>query len=929
MTSRDFGFITLRNAVAYRPDNSVVPPNNVFITSTNGGAVFSSNLKISTIDALNATIDTLKVSTITGVNTLDVSTINAKAINTSSLNTNSLNTNSLNTSSINTSTIKVTSLIALPTATAPSNVLYTDTSKLYFNGLLVNTGVISTVSTVYWKPAGDGTTGVITNTNEGNPISNLQRYLVGVGTNFSTDTRSTLNGTLDIQYRGGNATGNSLYISSNGNEFNIKNIFNSNLVDNTIQLNLNNNNPDYVGASLSFNKSNNFSVSNDGAEMGYLEFRGTDVNLSSMRTAYIISHQQGAAGDGYVPGTLEFFTTADLDSVNSVQRMIISSSGQVGINTPAPYKQLQVSTTTKDALDGIASNSADVNTIIGSYNQGTFTSNVGSIQVTNGNNSATPFTLALNPRGGNVYIGSSIGSTFINGVTTISTLITNTINGVFYDPTQDTHWSAYEYPPLSGTYNAFNTNNGAVGIGTNETIATGITFQVDGNSLFNGQISTSNLTTPYVSSVNNSLVLGGEVYISSSAGDDFAQLHLFNDKAKITTNGPYNGMFLETSGNMPITLASTLGVTNNNIFATFGPTKNWLYLNTEITPTSPSSISAFKIQLNSTNITDDANGSNLYVWRGPGTDSTYLTNNGGGSVYIGTTDDTGAYSSTLQIGPTGNISVSGQGIFTSTNITNSKDGLIELRPDGDNGNVIRFGGSGPIADTLIFMGSGDAERMRINVAGNVGIGTTTPATNLVVNSVIPSISTGFAVQSGDVYTVIGNVENGGDNYGSIQVTQNGTDTTINNTNPWPLVIQPIGGSTTTGGDFVVSGSAGIGTTVNASYRLYVSGDIYATGNITAGSDIRFKTAINTLENALSTVKNLRGVSYTTIDTQRKNIGVIAQEIEKVLPEVVITDTTENQFKSVAYGNIVGVLIEAIKELSGRVDNLEKLIHTTE
>ena len=108
----------------------------------------------------------------------------------------------------------------------------------------------------------------------------------------------------------------------------------------------------------------------------------------------------------------------------------------------------------------------------------------------------------------------------------------------------------------------------------------------------------------------------------------------------------------------------------------------------------------------------------------------------------------------------------------------------------------------------------------------------------------------------------------------------------------------------------------------------VQGDIYATGNITAGSDIRFKTAINTLENSLSTVKNLRGVSYTTIDTQRKNIGVIAQEIEQFLPEVVITDDSSDHFKSVAYGNIVGILIEAIKELSGKVDNLEKLIRTT-
>jgi hypothetical protein len=124
-----------------------------------------------------------------------------------------------------------------------------------------------------------------------------------------------------------------------------------------------------------------------------------------------------------------------------------------------------------------------------------------------------------------------------------------------------------------------------------------------------------------------------------------------------------------------------------------------------------------------------------------------------------------------------------------------------------------------------------------------------------------------------------------------------------------------------------NGNVGIGT-FTPQYKLDVAGSIYASGNITAGSDIRFKTDINTIDHALSTVKNLRGVSYQTIDTQRKNIGVIAQEIEKVLPEVVLTDNTENKFKSVAYGNIVGVLIEAIKELSDKVDSLEKLIHRT-
>jgi hypothetical protein len=128
----------------------------------------------------------------------------------------------------------------------------------------------------------------------------------------------------------------------------------------------------------------------------------------------------------------------------------------------------------------------------------------------------------------------------------------------------------------------------------------------------------------------------------------------------------------------------------------------------------------------------------------------------------------------------------------------------------------------------------------------------------------------------------------------------------------------------TAGDLAVriAGSTknvGIGTDAPA-YKLHVVGDIYASGNITAGSDIRFKTDIKTIENALSTVNNMRGVSYTTIATQAKSIGVIAQEVEKVLPEVVLTDDSDDKFKSVAYGNIIGLLIEAIKELNRKIDN---------
>ena len=99
--------------------------------------------------------------------------------------------------------------------------------------------------------------------------------------------------------------------------------------------------------------------------------------------------------------------------------------------------------------------------------------------------------------------------------------------------------------------------------------------------------------------------------------------------------------------------------------------------------------------------------------------------------------------------------------------------------------------------------------------------------------------------------------------------------------------------------------------------ITTGGAITASGDITAFSDERLKSDIETIDNALDKVMNMRGVSY--IKQAEKGIGVIAQEIEKVLPEVV----TDGEYKSVAYGNIVGVLIEAIKEQQKQIDELKK------
>lgn len=112
------------------------------------------------------------------------------------------------------------------------------------------------------------------------------------------------------------------------------------------------------------------------------------------------------------------------------------------------------------------------------------------------------------------------------------------------------------------------------------------------------------------------------------------------------------------------------------------------------------------------------------------------------------------------------------------------------------------------------------------------------------------------------------------------------------------------------------------TAVGGTMTLSVDGSIIASGDVTALSDERFKSNIITVSNALTMVENLRGVYFTPIsDPTVRKIGLIAQEVEKVVPEVVLTETGGDKKKSISYGNVVGLLIEAVKELSEQVRDL--------
>ena len=124
-------------------------------------------------------------------------------------------------------------------------------------------------------------------------------------------------------------------------------------------------------------------------------------------------------------------------------------------------------------------------------------------------------------------------------------------------------------------------------------------------------------------------------------------------------------------------------------------------------------------------------------------------------------------------------------------------------------------------------------------------------------------------------------------------------------------------------DFLLKGNDGGATITALTVDMSAAGAATFNNDVTAFSDVILKDNIDTIDNALDRVKGMRGVFFDRKDNkQERQTGVIAQEVEPFLPEVVRETKDEKKIKSVAYGNMVGVLIEAIKELNAKVEELQ-------
>jgi len=239
---------------------------------------------------------------------------------------------------------------------------------------------------------------------------------------------------------------------------------------------------------------------------------------------------------------------------------------------------------------------------------------------------------------------------------------------------------------------------------------------------------------------------------------------------------------------------------------------------------------------------------------------------------------------------------------SAINIGSPADGDLDINADDEielNSTLIDINGNVDISGTTVSAGK---------ITADAGI----DIDNFNIDGTTIALSSGNMTldAAGEI-----NIDAGG---GNITILDDGTGIAYLANSSSNFVIQ----SAVSDKDLLFKGNDGGSTITALTLDMSAAGAATFNNDVTAFSDERLKSNITTIPDALSKVTEMRGVHYIRDATGQDSTGVIAQEMQKIAPELVRTADDEMGTLSVKYGNITGYLIEAIKELKAEIEELK-------